>query len=97
MKPSEALRRHRDRVRAAIARSPFRNPRVFGSVARGEDSLQSDLDILVDPEEHASLYDLAQLERELESILGCKVDVLTPDSLADDVAARAHRDLTPIP
>jgi uncharacterized protein len=97
MKPSEALRRHGKHVREVIARYPFRNPRVFGSVARGQDSAESDLDILVDPEAHANLYDLAKLERELESILGCKVDVLTPDSLAPDVAARTRGHLRPIP
>jgi predicted nucleotidyltransferase len=97
MKPSESLRQHVDEVRDVIARYPVRNPQIFGSVARGEDTGKSDIDILVEPDGHASLYDLARLELELESILGCKVDVLTPASLAPDVAARARADLTPFP
>jgi hypothetical protein len=36
-------------VRAVIARYPVANPRIFGSVARGEDEEGSDLDLLVDP------------------------------------------------
>ena len=95
MKPSEALRQHRDQVREVIARYPVRNPRIFGSTARGQDSGKSDIDILVEPEDHTSLYDLARLERELESILGCNVDILTPASLAPDVAARDNWRLRP--
>ncbi len=47
MKPSEALGRHRVKIREAAGRFPVANPRVFGSVARGHDQSNSDLDILV--------------------------------------------------
>ena len=47
MKPSEALARHRVKIREAAGRFPVANPRVFGSVARGNDQSNSDLDILV--------------------------------------------------
>lgn len=50
MRPSEALAKHRDEVLAIIARHAVSNPRVFGSVARGEDEEGSDLDMLVHPE-----------------------------------------------
>jgi predicted nucleotidyltransferase len=63
MKPSASLRQHLDEVRDAIARYPVRNPKVFGSVARGEDSGKSDLDILVEPEEHASFYAESEARR----------------------------------
>ena len=46
MKPSEILTSKRDEVLAVIARHPFANPRVFGSVARGEDTEESDVDLL---------------------------------------------------
>lgn len=48
MRPSEALARNRDRVLEVISRYPVANPRIFGSVARGEDVEGSDVDILVD-------------------------------------------------
>ena len=49
MRPSQAVAARLDEVRAVIARYPVSNPRVFGSVARGEDDEKSDLDLLVDP------------------------------------------------
>jgi hypothetical protein len=45
----------------------------------------------------ATLYDLAQVELELESVLGCKVEVLTKGFLAPDVAENVKPDLTPLP
>ena len=51
MKPSQILQQHRDEIRRIILSFDATNPRVFGSVARGEDSEGSDLDLLVDPVE----------------------------------------------
>ena len=81
MRPSEALEKHRDEVLAIIARYPVTNPRVFGSVARGEDTEESDLDILVHPGKSVSYFELARLHQELEELLGCKVDLGEDDSL----------------
>ena len=80
MRPSEILAAKRNEVLAAIARSPFTNPRLFGSVARGEDTEGSDIDILVDNGGEGSLYDLAGLELELVELLGLTVDIFTPGS-----------------
>ncbi len=95
-KPSARLRHHLDEVLAAISRHPVSNPRLFGSAGRGEDTEKSDLDILVDADEATTMYDLAELEMELEAILGCKVDVLTRGGLAADVAERVGPDLRPL-
>ena len=57
------------------------NPRLFGSVARGEDRPESDIDFLVDMESGRSLIDLIGLQQALESRLGRRVDLLTPPSL----------------
>lgn len=54
---------------------------LFGSVVRGEDRADSDLDLLVEPPEEASLLDLAGLKMELEESFHHKVDVVTYDSL----------------
>ena len=54
---------------------------VFGSVVREETGRDSDLDILVELPDRASLLDLAGLKIELEELLGNKVDVVTYDSL----------------
>lgn len=73
------------------------NPRIFGSTSRNEDTEKSDLDILVDAPSGASLYDLAQVELELEAILGCKVDVLTKGFMAPDVLDHVEADLLLMP
>jgi hypothetical protein len=54
---------------------------LFGSIVRGEDSPDSDIDIIVEFSGEKSLMDLAGLRIDLEELLGRKVDVLTFDSL----------------
>ncbi len=58
MKPSEALNRHREAIRRVIESHRARNVRVFGSVLRGEDTDESDLDLLVDTTPETSLFDI---------------------------------------
>ncbi len=96
MRPSEILRNRLDEVRATIARFPVRNPRLFGSVARGEDREGSDIDILVDALEGADLFDLAGLELALEDLLGVKVDVATTGELRGRIAQRVRQDERPL-
>jgi uncharacterized protein len=94
MKPSIALQRHREAIQQIVARHHARNPRVFGSVLLGEDTEGSDLDILVDPTEETSLFDIGAIRAELSDLLGVEVDVLTPGALPDrwrdDVLTRAR-------
>lgn len=54
---------------------------VFGSVARGEERPDSDVDFLVDTEPGRSYFDIAGFEMDLEQLLGRPVDVLTRDAL----------------
>jgi len=54
---------------------------LFGSYVRGEQTIDSDIDILVELEEDKSLLDLIRLEMELSQVLKRKVDVLTYGSL----------------
>ena len=54
---------------------------LFGSVARDEANAESDVDLLVEFEQTIGLFTFARLQRYLETILGCKVDLGTPDSL----------------
>ena len=82
VRPSEALRQHRDDIRRVVESNDARNPRVFGSVLYGEDTEDSDLDLLVDPiDGKTSLISLVRIKRELETLLGVKTDVVTPMSL----------------
>lgn len=96
MKPSEALERHRDEVRAIIARYPVEHPRVFGSVLHGDDTDTSDLDILVDPTEETSILSLVRLEVELRHLLGVEVDVITPEELKDEYGSDILAEAMPL-
>ncbi len=92
LRPSEALAKHRDEVLAIIAKYPVSNPRIFGSVARGEDTVDSDVDILVEPAGATTFVHLVQLQDDLKALLGSRVDVLTPGGLRKGVAARVQQD-----
>ena len=54
---------------------------IFGSYARGDFDADSDLDLLVDFDEGANLFDLVGLQQFLEEKLGCKVDLVSRRSL----------------
>jgi len=58
-----------------------RNVRVFGSVARGDNGENSDVDFLVEFEAGRTLLDLIGLKLDLQDLLGATVDVVTPNSL----------------
>jgi len=96
MKPSVALALHREAVRQAAQRFRTANPRVFGSVAHGDDSDDSDLDLLVDPLPGATLFDLGGLQVELEEMLGVSVDLLTPGDLPPRLRARVLAEAVPV-
>ncbi|MGO9437250.1 MAG: nucleotidyltransferase family protein [Terracidiphilus sp.] len=81
MKPSEALPKHREIIRQLVLQAGMANPRVFGSVVRGEDTDGSDLDILVDPAPRASLLTMVRLQDQLEDVTGIKIDLRTPGEL----------------
>jgi len=57
---------------------------IFGSYARQEDNDESDIDILVRFRNTPSLLDLARIHRELSSVLGKKVDVVTESALKNE-------------
>lgn len=96
MRPSEALAKHLDEVSAILARYPIRNPQLFGSTARGEDTEESDLDIPLEHNGSLSTFDLAKLEIELESLLETRVDVRTPGDLSGRIAAGVEHDCRPL-
>lgn len=64
------------------------NIRIFGSVARGEDDENSDIDFLVDMEPGRSLLDLGGLLVELQELLGCPVDIVTANGLKERIRSR---------
>jgi predicted nucleotidyltransferase len=58
---------------------------IFGSVARGEHTETSDIDVLVDIDESADLFDLVGISQYLEECLNAKVDVVPLRSLRNEL------------
>lgn len=81
MRPSMALQTHRDAIRTIALRHRVTNVRVFGSVVHGDDTEDSDLDLLVEPTEATTMMDIAKIQLELSQLLPVAVDVLTPNGL----------------
>jgi predicted nucleotidyltransferase len=83
------LRGHRKALLAAAARCGARDVRLFGSVSRGEQTPDSDVDLLVDLAPGRTLLDLAAFRRQAHEILGVPVDVATADMLKERVRNEA--------
>jgi len=96
MKPLEAFNAHRAEIRAIVSSHRASNPRVFGSVMRGDDTDESDIDILIDPTPATSLMDIGAIRFKLRELLGVKVDVLTPNALPDSFRARVEAEAKPV-
>ena len=75
------LRRRRKAVIETAEKRRAHNVRVFGSVARGEDTSESDVDLLVDFLPGASLTDQFRLQEELTIFLQTSVDVISRRAL----------------
>jgi predicted nucleotidyltransferase len=96
VKPSEALASNRAAIRQVVESHNARNPRVFGSVLRGEDTDGSDLDLLIDPTPETTLMDVAAIQVELQRLLGVSVDVLTPRALPETFRSRVLSEAAPV-
>ncbi|MGK7897980.1 MAG: nucleotidyltransferase family protein [Xenococcus sp. (in: cyanobacteria)] len=89
MKLQELLQEKREKIMAIATKHGAYNVRVFGSVARGEETSASDIDFLVD-------YDLSKISpwfpggllADLEDLLGCQVDIVTEKGLHDLIRER---------
>jgi len=78
--------RQRRQIKRIVAANGASNVRVFGSVARGQDTPVSDVDLLVDLASGTGLVGLGRLERELTDLLGARVDVVPSGDLKVAVA-----------
>lgn len=96
MRPSVSLETKRAAVRETVGRFRAANPRVFGSALRGADREGGDIDILVDALPGATLFDLGGLQIELETLLGVRVDLLTPGDLSPKFRAKVLAEAKPV-
>lgn len=96
MRPSETLRSYRESVLSIVASMGMGNVRVFGSVLRDEDKEGSDIDLLVDAPDDATLLDMVALQRAMEAALGVSIDVLTADDLPERFRAQVLSEARPL-
>lgn len=90
------LKAHRKEILELASKNGAENVRVFGSVARGEDKPDSDIDFLVNLQSGRSLLDLARFLRELKALLGREVDVVTKAGLRSRIKQRVLKEVRPI-
>ena len=93
---SQKVRDHRQQMLTILQQFPIRNPKIFGSVAKGIDTAESDIDLLVEPLPQMTMFDLCGLQIELEELLGVKVDVLTPRSLPEKFRQQVLSEAIPL-
>ena len=90
------LKTHRKEILETAKRNGALNIRVFGSVARGDNRPDSDIDFLVNLESGRSLLDLARLLRELNTLLGHPVDVITESGLRPRIKSQVLKEARPL-
>jgi len=85
-----ALRARRAEILHIAERRGARNVRVFGSVARGDAGVESDVDLLVEMEPGRTVLDLSELILDLQESLGRNVDVVESQRLTPDAGQILH-------
>ena len=92
MKLKSLIELYRNEILKIAQRYGARDVRIFGSAARGDDIDQSDVDVLVNMEPGRSLFDMGGLLMDLQSLLGCKVDLVTEKGLKPRIRDRVLRE-----
>lgn len=90
------MREKRQEILTLAEKYGARNVRLFGSVARGEARLDSDVDFLVELETGRSLFDLGGFLSELRALLGVEVDVVTENGLRSRIRERVLKEAVPL-
>jgi predicted nucleotidyltransferase len=89
----EGLRTQRDAILALAERYGAGNVRVFGSVARGDAHLESDVDLLVTFQAGTSLFELSGFWQDLQELLGYEVNILSEAGLRPHFRQRIESEL----
>lgn len=92
----ELLEAHREEIKRIVASHHGRTVAVFGSVARGDETPGSDIDLLVDLEPGTRPFEILALGADLEDALGVKVDVGTRASLRERLRAEVLAEAIPL-
>ena len=96
MNPTRAVHEHRDEILRVAARHGAGNIRLFGSAARGEDTPESDIDLLVDVTGATTPWFPGSLTADLEELLGKRVQVVIRRSLSPLIREAVLREAVPL-
>jgi len=88
----ETITERKSEVIEIAKRHGAKNIRIFGSVARGDNEYDSDIDFIVDLDKGRSLLDLGGLLYDLEQLFGRRVDVVTEKGLRPRIRDRVLRE-----
>lgn len=90
------LRRNRGKINSLLAKSGASNPRIFGSVARGEDDDLSDIDLLVDFDLSRGLLPILELNQKLSALLSDRVEVSPVSAMKQSILESALNEAVPL-
>lgn len=97
MTKRELVAQKREEILALAEKRGMSEPRLFGSVARGDDGPDSDIDFLIRREPGTDPFELIELKEELEELLGCRVDLLTEHPwMRERLRSSILRDAVPV-
>lgn len=82
----------RVKIKEKLEKEDAKSIAIFGSYTQGEESTESDLDILIEFSKPKSLFDIARIERELSKDIGIEVDLVTKNSLSPYIRKRVERE-----
>jgi predicted nucleotidyltransferase len=92
----EDIRRKRDAILDIARRYGAHDVRIFGSVARGEATENSDLDLIVRFDRGRSLLDHGGLVMDLRELLGIRVDVIDEEAMRERFRDQALKEAIPL-
>jgi len=96
MSLQQILREKRQEILAIAAKHGAYNVRIFGSVARGDEGPESDVDFLIDYGPHRTPFFPGGLLMDLEKLLGCKVHVVTEKAVHWYIRERVLKEARPL-
>ena len=96
MAMDSVLKTKRDEILRIARRHGVTRVHVFGSVARGEATADSDVDLLIEVEGPTPPWFPGGLVADLEALLGCRVDVVEQEALRGSVRARVLEEAVPL-
>ena len=93
---SKIIRNHRRQILELARKRGVLSVSVFGSIAKGDEGRDSDIDLLAEPEPYCSLLDLISLKHDIEDLTGRKVDVVSRKGLSPYLADQIIKESIPL-